>query len=157
MVNYTGTNLGGGYQGISPVQTINNYKSSENVMYRRVLRHGWNTQYATGEVNGKTRAITPFRAVNGLGDFLARHHVACDGPSQVHGSRIVTKRALRNHIQSCDTTGVPITSGNVKFVPDSSDYIKFKKLQAMNRNYNDKSNGGSTNLDYVPLMAVRRR
>jgi hypothetical protein len=125
-------------------------------MYRRVLRDGWNTQYATGQVNGQNRAITPFRAVNGLGDFLARYHVACDGPSQVHGSRIVTKRALRNHIQSCDTTGVPITSGNVKFVPDSSDYIKFKKLQALNRNYNDKSNGGSTNSEYVALMAIRR-
>jgi hypothetical protein len=156
MADYTGTNLGGGYQGISPVQTINNYKSSENVMFRRVLRDGWNTQYATGVVNGKNRAITPFRAVNNIGDFLARHNVACEGPNQVHGSRIITKRALRNHINTCDSTGIPITSCNVKFVPDSSEYVRFKKLQAMNRNYNDTSNGGSTNSDYVNIMAIRR-
>lgn len=153
---YGGTNLGGGYDGISPVQTVNNYRDGESVMYRRVLRDGWNTQYATGNVNGYGRAITPFRAVNNLGDYLARHHVACDGPNQVHRSRIITSRGLRNHLQSCDNTGIQVTSTNVKFVPDSSDYVRFKKLQAMNRNYNDKSNGGSTNSDYVSLMASRR-
>jgi len=149
--------LGGGYQGISPVQTINNYKSSEQVMMRRVVRDGWNTQYATGTVNGRGCAIGPFRAVNGLGDFLSRKNVACGGPAEVHTSTVITKRGLRKPVQTCDTTGIPVTSANVKFVPDSSDYIKFKKLRAVNRNYNDVSNGGYQNSSYSALMAVRRR
>ena len=31
--------------------------------------------------------------------------------------------------------------GNPKYVNDSSDYIRFKKLSAKNRNYNDSSFG----------------
>jgi hypothetical protein len=58
---------------------------------------------------------------------------------------------------NCDGTGVPASSCNVKFVADSSDYTKFKKQSAMNRNYNDASNGGDqSNASYVPTMAVRR-
>ena len=33
-------------------------------------------------------------------------------------------------------------SGNPKFVYEGSDYTKFKKLQAINRNYNDITFGG---------------
>ena len=64
--------LGGGIQGISPKQTVNNYRDSNQVMTRRVLVKSWNNPYATGTVEGKDRVITPFRAVNNLGDFLAR-------------------------------------------------------------------------------------
>ena len=151
------TSLGGGYQGISPVQTINNYKGSEQVMMRRVVRDGWNTQYATGTVNGRGCVVSPFRAINGLGDFLSRKNVACGGPAEVHKSTVITNRGLRRGLQTCDATGIPVTSANVKFVPDSSDYIKFKKLRAVNRNYNDVSNGGYQNSSYSALMAVRRR
>jgi hypothetical protein len=48
-------------------------------------------------------------------------------------------------------------TGNAKYVYDSSDYIRFKKLQANNRNYNNRSFGGDkSNASYVPLNAVRR-
>ena len=33
-------------------------------------------------------------------------------------------------------------SGNPRFVYDGSDYARFKKLQAINRNYNDITFGG---------------
>ena len=60
-------------------------------------------------------------------------------------------------ISACDATGVEGYSGNPKFVPDSSDYIRFKKQQAMNRNYNDSKNGGDeSNGSYVALMRVTR-
>ena len=39
--------------------------------------------------------------------------------------------------------GNAMYSGNPKFTHDSSDYIRFKKLQAINRNFNDKSFGGA--------------
>jgi hypothetical protein len=48
-------------------------------------------------------------------------------------------------------------TGNAKYVYDSSDYIRFKKLQASNRNYNDRSFGGDeSNASYVPRNAARR-
>ena len=124
---------------------------------RRIVRDSWNTAYATGTFNGKKRAIGPFRAVNSLGDFLNRQNYSCGGSNQVNADKPGWKGHIGSIIQNCDTSGVPATIGNNKFVPDSSDYTKYKRYAAMNRNYNDLSNGGYNNSSYVPLMAVRRR
>lgn len=147
--------LGGPFNGYSGKQTVTNYKDSEQTMSRRVLRSAWNTRYATGTVNGQSRIITPFRAVNNLGDFLSRTNYVCGGPNQVNKS----KPGLRigSIVSACDGTGVEGYSGNPKFVSDSSDYIRFKKQQATNRNYNDSKNGGDeSNGSYVALMRVTR-
>jgi hypothetical protein len=158
MSNLGGSNLGGGFKGISPKQTITNYKDSSQVMTRRVLTNAWNTSYATGTVNDKNRVITPFRAVNNSGDFLARPNYICGGPNQVNASKPGWKGHIGSIISQCDGSGVPSSTCNVKFVADSSDYITFKKQQAIGRTYNDSKFGGDeSNASYAPLMAVRRR
>ena len=149
--------LGGGpFNGWSPVQTIGNEKTSEQIMARRVLVKSWNTAYANGTYNNKSRIVTPFRAVNNLGDFLQRKNYVCGGPNQVNASKPGWKGRIGSIINSCDDSGIPSSTCNVKYVPDSSDYISFKKLQAQNRNYNDLKNGGYQNSSYVALMAIRR-
>jgi len=154
----SGPELGGGpFNGWSPIQTIGNEKASEQVMARRVLVKSWNTAYATNSYNGNNRIVTPFRAVNNLGDFLQRKNYVCGGPNQVNASKPGWKSRIGSIISNCDGTGVPSSTCNVKYVPDSSDYIKYKKLQAQNRNFNDLKNGGYQNSAYVSLMAVRRR
>jgi hypothetical protein len=154
----SGPDLGGGpFNGWSPVQTIGNEKSSEQVMARRLVVKSWNTSYTNGTYNDNARIVTPFRAVNNLGDFLQRQNYVCGGSNQVNASKPGWKSHIGSIISQCDGTGVPASSCNVKYVPDSSDYIKYKKLQAQNRNYNDLKNGGYQNSSYVPLMAVRRR
>ena len=154
-----GSNLGGGpFNGFSPIQTINNFKNSEDVINRRVLRSGWNTSYATGTVNGKSRVVTPFRAVNNLGDFLERKNYVCGGPNQVNATYPGWKNRIGSIISQCDGTGVPSSTCNVKFVADSSDYTKYRKLQSANHLYNDLKNGGDeSNASYVDVMRVRRR
>jgi len=153
-----GSNLGGGpFNGFSPMQTINNFKNSEDVINRRVLRSGWNTNYATGTVNGKSRVVTPFRAVNNLGDFLERKNYVCGGPNQVNATYPGWKNRIGSIISQCDGTGVPSSTCNVKFVADSSDYTKYRKLQSANHLYNDLKNGGDqSNASYVDVMRVRR-
>jgi hypothetical protein len=153
-----GSNLGGGpFNGFSPIQTINNFKNSEDVINRRVLRSGWNTSYATGTVNGKSRVVTPFRAVNNLGDFLERKNYVCGGPNQVNATYPGWKNRIGSIISQCDGTGVPSSTCNVKFVADSSDYTKYRKLQSANHLYNDLKNGGDqSNASYVDVMRVRR-
>lgn len=48
-------------------------------------------------------------------------------------------------------------SGNPRWVYDGSDYVRFKKLQAKNRNFNDVSWGGDrNNASQVALSRVRR-
>ena len=129
--------LGGPYNGYSGKQTVTNFKDSEQTTTRSVLRNAWNTPYATGVVNGRKRVITPFRAVNNLGDFLARQNYVCGGPNQVNASKPGMKGRIGSIISNCDGTGVPASNCNPRFVSDSSDYVRFKKQQAMNRNYND--------------------
>jgi hypothetical protein len=155
--NLSGSNLGGGIQGVSPQQTITNYKSGGDALTRRIVTKSWNTAYATGTVNGKKRVTTPFRAVENLGDYLSRKNYSCGGPNPTSASRPGYKSRIGNLINICDGTGIPASSTNVKFVPDSSDYTTFKRRQAINRMYNDKSFGGDeSNASYVPLMRVRR-
>ena len=126
-------------------------------MSRRVLVKSWNTAYANGTYNGRNRVVTPFRAVNNLGDFLQRTNYICGGPNQVNADKPGWKGRIGSIISQCDNSGIPSSTCNVKYVSDSSDYISFKKLQAQNQNYNDLKNGGYQNSSYVSLMAVRRR
>jgi hypothetical protein len=146
------------FQGISPQQTITNYKSSEETLMRKVLVKSWNNPYAVGVVNGRNRVTTPFRAVNNLGDFLSRPDYVCGGPNQINKSRSFYQGRIGSIISQCDGSGIPASSCNVKFVPDSSDYTKFRKQRACMKNYNDPTFGGDqSNASYVASLAVRRR
>lgn len=140
------TSLGGGpYNGWSPDQTALNYKSSENVMARKILVKSWNTKYATGTYNGYNRIVTPFRAVNNLGDFLNRKNYSSGGPNTVTQDRYKRKGNIGAVPVQYDATNIPSSTCNPRFVPDSSDYIRFKKLRAVNYLYNDQKNGGNKN------------
>jgi hypothetical protein len=150
--------LGGGpYNGFSQAQTITNYKDSEQTSIRRILRNSWNNQQAVGTVNGNNRIITPFRAVNNLGDFLSRQNYVCGGSNQVNADKPGWKGRIGSIISQCDGTGVAAGSGNMRHVPDSSDYIRFKKQRAIGKTYNDLKNGGDqSNGSYVAVMGIRR-
>jgi hypothetical protein len=148
--------LGGPYQGFSPKQTVLNYKDGEQTSTRTILRRGWNTAFATGSFNNQQRIITPFRAVNNSGDFLARQNYKCGGPAGMSKSSVGWAGSiifLGSKVDNCDDSGVPGASGNVKYVYDSSDYVTFRRQQAINRNYNDLKNGGDeSNGSYVSRM-----
>jgi hypothetical protein len=154
----TGTGvLNGPFNGYSAPQTLTNFKNAESTMVRRILRDGWNTQYATGKVNGHARVITPFRAVNNSGDFLARQNYVCGGSTPNHLPLAGIVQRFGSMIKNCDGTGVPASNCNPRFVADSSDYTTFKKQTAINQNYNDLANGGDEHhASFVSWMAVHR-
>jgi len=150
--NLGGINLGGGINGISPKQTILNYKKSDQVLSRKTVIKSWNNSYATGSVNGKSRIITPFRAVNNSGDYLGRIQYNCGGSNPTNANKPGWKSRIRNMFQNCDGTGIPPSSTNVRFVADSSDYSKFRKDRALNQNFNDNSFGGDQhNASYIAI------
>jgi hypothetical protein len=138
-------NLGGGFQGISPQQTLGNEKRAEDVMLRRIVSKSWNTAYARGKVNGMNSRTTPYRAVNNLGDFLSRQNYSCGGSNQINSRPGLHGLMLESVPQHCDGTGIPASSTNVKWVSDCSDYIAFKKQRQANVLYNDKAMGGKPN------------
>jgi len=152
-----GANLGGGpYNGYSPKQIVNGTKDCGDSLDRKVLRSSWNSANLS-QINGRNPIVGPFRAVNAMGDFLGRQNYSCGGPNPQNANKPGYGRLIRSVPQQCDSTGIPPTTCNPKFVADSSDYIRFKKLKAVNRNYNDSNNGGDqSNASYVAIMAIRR-
>ena len=134
--------------------------SSERGRSRFMLRNAWNGIAWNGQVNGHGVSLTPFRKVNNAGDLLSREHYVCGGSNQVNNVRRASNAGWKNLAGAindrCDNTNVIGATCNPKYVYDSSDYIRYKKLRAKNKNYNDYSFGGSNNGAYVALMAVRR-
>jgi hypothetical protein len=58
----------------------------------------------------------------------------------------------------CDETAVPPSACNVRYVYDSSNYTKFLKERAMNKNYNDRSFvGDDSNGSQVAVRAINRQ
>ena len=163
------SNLGGGFQGIAPTMVGGGsgkhgnggmIGSSERAQDRFSLVQAWNGGAATGVINGYKRKIGPFRVVNNAGDFLSRQNYTSGGSNQVNNIRRLLNgyKVLGGGVQpQIDNTGISSATCNPKFVYDGSDYIHFKKLQAVNRNYNDYSFGGDDNLaDQTALRRVRR-
>lgn len=146
-MSYGGVNLGGGVNGISPPQMVNSMRTHENALYRRILRDSWGTGSLPKQQNvaGETfsRVATPFRAVMNQDDYLSRKGYICGGPtlSQV-GGKPGLARLIRTPASHCDTTGIQGSNSNPRFVADSSDFIRFKKMNAVNNTYNDNKFGG---------------
>jgi hypothetical protein len=146
--------LGGGIPGRMPQQVIVKDNSSVFARTRFTLRDAWNTTDYSGSSN-KRRIVTPFRAVYNAGDLLSRDNYSCGGTCQTYQSR-PGLNGLKQHFGATSVScrpsviwsasqidpEVPSSTCNVKYVYDGSDYITFKKNQAINRNYNDRSFGG---------------
>ena len=161
--------LGGGFRGRMPQPIVDHDNSDSFARTRFTLRDAWNTTSTTGSSYPK-RIITPFRAVNNAGDLLSRENYSCGGSCQTFQSRPGLS-GLRQRFGSTSTAcqqsvvwssiqlnnEVPSSTCNVRFVYDGSDYTRFKKNQAVNRNYNDRSFGGNDSSgSQVAYRAVRR-
>jgi hypothetical protein len=157
ITNRVGLKLGGGLSGVMPQHVVNQDADNEYAQTRFLLRDAWNTTRYSGQ-DGKVnkRIITPFRAVNNAGDVLSRQNYSCGGNTQTFQSRpgMFGLKGRFGAIQSnCDETLVPPAACNVKYVYDSSDYARYVKHRAINRNYNDRSNGGN---DYSGAQSAIR-
>jgi hypothetical protein len=161
MINaITPQTLGGGYTGISPMQTISSQRDSSDVMARRKLRDAVNAPYMANQINSLGRVITPFKAVMGYGHYRDNLDYK-DGtePNQiaktVNGSYFAgLNRGSTN--ASRDGTGIVSNSGNRKFVASGADYSNFKKLMAVNSTYNDIGFGGDqSNASYSAMKRNR--
>lgn len=156
--SYNPADLGGGpFTGFSPIQSLNGYNTTENINSRRILTKAWNGKGAIGVDHGYARVVTPFRAVTNSGDFLARQYYVCNVPNPIN--QTIKGRVFR-HLggtppNMCDGTQVPCGNCNPKYVYDSSDYIRYRKLKSLNKTYNDLKQGGDqSNASYSALRSV---
>lgn len=123
------------------------------------------------------KGLTPFRALMNAGDPRNTHNAYVIGRKNCNESGCQENSIYVNAINQVSSTRrasngsavrlggvVPTTTnepslwtGNNKWVYDGSDYVTFKKLQAKNRNFNDKSWGGDRhNASQVAVSRVRR-
>ena len=161
--------LGGGFKGRMPQSIINHDNSDDFAQTRFTLRDAWNTSSYSGS-SYRRRIITPFRAVNNAGDLLSRQNYSCGGSCQTPQSRpgvFGLRQRFGATSDSCQADvfwsavqvnpRVPSSTCNGKYVYDSSDYVRFKKNQAVNQNYNDRSFGGNDSSgSQVAYRAARR-
>ncbi len=161
--------LGGGFNGRMPQPLIIHDNTNNFAQTRLTLREVWNTTSKSGSSNPK-RIVTPFRAVYNAGDLLSRENYSCGGTCQTYQSRPNIKglkQRFGSISDSCQPSvlwslnqvdpSIPASACNTKFVYDSSDYIRYLKNQAVNKNYNDRSFGGNdSSAQQSAVRAIRR-
>ena len=102
-------------RGSSSVVTYPAIDENERAQTRFLLRRAWQTE----PKDSNNRKTTNFRYKNNAGDFLSRVNYSCS-----------------KYNQNCDNSGIPPANCNVRYVYDSSDYIRYKKMSAINNEYN---------------------
>ena len=116
--------------------------SEERAYARDTLRRAW--YFPKGESR-----TTPFRQVMSAGD--QRGHTSGPVDAGVRQTNQVSGVGMKLNIPPGTKGGIPsrgggaLYTGNPSFVYDSSDYARYRKLRAINRNYNDCSYGGDEN------------
>jgi hypothetical protein len=128
-------------------------REMERVTLRRVLNF---TQFPAGN----PQVITPFRRYFNAGDTAGSVNSAPSAllgrpTNQVGSSSMVSRLHARQ--DGVNNQGAAFYTGNPKYVYDSSNYVRFKKLQAVNRNYNDSSYGGAGGSNVASALARVRR
>ena len=104
---------------------------------------------------------TPFRlsmlAGDPFGTINESPMAALKGPNQVTRSGISYGVLPRSNGGSTRATGDAGWTGNSRWVYDSSDYARYKKLKAISQNYNDSSFGGDQHNASQQEIAASRR
>ena len=114
----------------------------------RAFGNMYNKGLATSPLLYNNNVLGPFRTAYNAGDVITNNNVATNiiygrESNQVGGNNLSRLQVRGDGISG--QNGVAMYSGNPKFVHAGSDYIRFKKLQALNKNFNDWTYGGSNN------------
>ena len=101
------------------------------------------------------RIITPFRQAYTAGDVAGtvNERTLHPAPNQINGIAPVNSLRKYERSRGAATGGNSLYTGNPRFVYDSSDYVRYRKLLNKNKNYNDLSFGGDeSNASQVSIM-----
>ena len=152
--NFESIDLGKGKKGIS-IPTFGNTEVGANrSLYRKHLAKSFGNLYNPGLQSSPAlynkNVLGPFRTSFNAGDVISNRIRTTDSKygreaNQVGGNNLSRIGGL-SLSDGTSQRGDAMYSGNQKFVHDGSDYIRFKKLNAINKNYNDKYDGGENNL-----------
>lgn len=154
------TKLGGGYKGKQPLLFGHAVAGSDRSSARKHLAKAFgnlhNQGLGTSPALNARNVLGPFKTAFNAGDILTTYNENTNSKygiasNQVGGNNL--SRLNPKH-DGVSRNGSAMYSGNSKFVHDGSDYARFKKLQAINRNYNDITHGGDSGK--TGQQAIRR-
>lgn len=162
MVNFTKS-----FMGISPVVVNSTQQGNSNVaplgessqipQDREIIRRAFpaSSKFQGNFVYSKSWPQTPFRVTMNAGDLLMRQKES-GGSNQIKGSVGIGKYRTTLGLYDNAHAGNG-ASGNQHYVYDSSVYIRYKKLNAKQKNYNDVSFvGNKNNGAYTKIQSSKR-
>ena len=162
-MSFDHTQLGRGSRGHQPLiigHTLNGGERSSN---RSHLRRAFGNMYNNGLGNSPAlynngrNILGPFKTSFNAGDIITNNirntNVIYGRISNQVGGNNLTRLQVNGDGNS-QQNGTAMYSGNTRYVHDGSDYIRFKKLNAINKNYNDSTFGGDSNVN--AQHAIRR-
>jgi hypothetical protein len=151
MIPYTRANLGTS-NGAAPLMFEPMNGGNERALTRKYLTRAFgnmnNSGLTTSPLLYNKNILGPFRTAFNAGDVITNNIEDTNSiygimPNQVGGNNL--SRLQRKGDGKSGQKGNAMYSGNTKFVHAGSDYIRFKKLQALNQTYDDKKFGGAEN------------
>jgi hypothetical protein len=151
-LEFTPSQLGGNPNGKQPMLHGHIEGGNDRAVSRRQLIRAFGNMKIDGLGSSpllySKNVLGPFRTAFNAGDVVTNKIEPTNIkygrlPNQVGGNNLSRVQVRGDGISSQD--GNAMYSGNPKFVHDGSDYIRFKKLQAINKTYNDTGYGGAAN------------
>ena len=151
MIPYTRANLGTS-NGAAPLMFEPMNGGNERALTRKYLTRAFgnmnNSGLTTSPLLYNKNILGPFRTAFNAGDVITNNIEDTNSiygimPNQVGGNNL--SRLQRKGDGTSGQKGNAMYSGNTKFVHAGSDYIRFKKLQALNQTFDDKKFGGAEN------------
>ena len=146
-----GDNTNNAIRGKQPLITGHTVGGGERSANRKYLAKAFGNMFNSGlnssPVLYENNILGPFRTAYNAGDVKTNSIVATDikygrESSQINGNNLSRVQVRGDGL---NRNGSAMFSGNPRFVYDGSDYARFKKLQAINKNYNDETFGGANN------------
>jgi hypothetical protein len=125
---------------------------NDRALSRKYLSRAFGNMYNSGLASSpllyKKDILGPFRTAYNAGDVITNANVPTNIIYGREANQVGGNNLSRLQVRGDGTSGqngIAMYSGNTKFVHAGSDYIRFKKLQALNKNFNDWTYGGSNN------------
>lgn len=155
--------LGGGVPGAQPRGGYigDTYMGNDGNVDRSILRRGFGNMYNPGLTksplymanNGGTKC-GPFRSAISGGDVMGTVNSASDPKYGVEHSTVNPRRSILNLSNvGIRRDGAAAYAGNPKHVYDTSDFVRFMRLSAVNKTYNDLTMGGDNNFSQQQALA----
>lgn len=107
-----------------------NFRSME----RDIVRQVWNTNCYNKGKSTSGPQIGGFRRVMNAGDYLARVNDGCGGSNQITNRPGSLVLSTKDGVRRCNSE-IPVANTNVKYVYDSSDFIRYRREKSINKGY----------------------